>query len=96
MSKLEGTIEQVRADLVPLEVSRDVYLAQCAAAKIQERSRMYDEQFSKYLSLIESTELYQEDFSRIARSLESLSSLILRSYDSLITMIQKCDKNLFK
>lgn len=97
MSKLEDTIKEVQGELSEsLGMSKSEYLAFCASQKISERSQMYSDDFDRFLSHLESNELYRNDMSRLADSLVSLSSLVSASYDSLIKMINDCEKNIFR
>lgn len=97
MSKLEKVISEVKDELSkPLGMSKSEYLAYCASCKISERSKTYNKSFDKFLSRLERDELYRNDMSRLADSLSSLSSLVTASYDSLIKMINDCEKNIFQ
>lgn len=92
---IELIVDEMREELVPLEVTREEFLAQCACQRINDRTEKYDREFDKYLDMIETSEIYREDLSRIADSLNRLSSLVVQSYDSLISQISKFQRNIF-
>lgn len=95
MTKLEDVISEVRNDLCLEYPRKEDFLAQCAINKIQDRSDSYNRQLDKFLGLVEESEMYGRSLSRTAESLRSLSKLITISYDNLIKMVRKYEKNIF-
>lgn len=96
ISKLEKVISDVQKDLVPLQESREEFLARCACKRISDNSRKYDEEFDKYLNLLQNNEINYNDLGRLAQSLESLSKMISSAYDSLSKSIELFQKNIFE
>lgn len=92
---VEVIVDEMRSELVPLDITREEFLAQCAYKRINDRTAKYDKEFDKYLNMVQTCEIYCEDLSRIADSLNRLSSLIVKSYDGLIDQIDKIQRNIF-
>lgn len=92
---VEIIVDEMRQELRPLVDSREEFLAQCAHKRINERIIKYNQEFDKYLEMIQTSEIYREDLSRLADSLKRLSSLVVKSYDGLINQIDKFQRNIF-
>lgn len=97
MSKLEDNINEIYEDLDYIDkVSNEELLAICARDKIIKRSKLYEEEFDKFLLVIEKKELNKSDFKQVSHSLNKMSKLITESYDGLIKEISRYEKNIFK
>lgn len=94
MTNLESRILEIKGELVPLSVTREEFLAQCACEKIRQRSITYNQKFDEYLIYLDKSEKLA-DLPRITQTLTGLSSLLLTSYESLIKDLEYYEKNLF-
>jgi hypothetical protein len=95
MSKIQDNIIEIQLELSK-KINKSEFLAECALKKIESRSKTYNESLDKYLEFLDTKEINSKDLTRMTNVLSSLSSLIDKSYNDLINMISKCEKNIFQ
>lgn len=96
MSKFEETVRSIQKELTNNKgLSREVFLAECARRRIQDRNHKYEEYFDRYLRMTEEIETDSLDISRTCTTLRVLSKLVSQSYEGLIEMADYYDKNIF-
>jgi len=95
MTKLEINIMSIKEELEQ-PINRETFLAENALHKIKIRSLNYDKELNKYIEILDNSDGSAKDLPHLTSTISSLSSLISRSYDDLITMISKCERNIFK
>lgn len=95
MTNLEHKIVEIQKELSE-PINKSEFIAKCALEKIEARSNTYDQEIDNYLKFLNTNEINSRDLTRMTHTLTSLSSLITKSYDGLLTMISQCEKNIFK
>lgn len=95
MNDLYKTISQIREDLVPLDVSREEYLAACAQTRINELTSKYDKDFDKLLKMIEDENFSKKDLTDLAHSVKLFSDAVLVLHNNFIRDISKYQKKYF-
>jgi len=92
-NRLIDTVNAISEDLVPLEVSREEFLAVCAKKRIESISKQYNDNFDRFLSTLEKNEFSGNDLTKIAKSLKRLSDSVCRLYKSMGKDIKYFEKH---
>lgn len=93
MSNLLDTCSEIREELVPLEVDRETYLAQCVKEKLELISKKYDKEFDQIIEIFDRQITSDNDLSSLLVSVRRFSDTISSMYNALITEIETYQKN---
>ncbi len=94
MSDLLHTIALLKQQYVPLEISRDEYLALCVKNRLEINSKKYDDEFKSFLDVLERDYVSETKISKLTKSLKIYSQTSAIIYKGLLAQLNQYRKTL--